>query len=663
MTRRYIKTSEEVLTEELFPSGPTFRGVKWNISPILPTPLDPTPQATAYRNLNKNRVVKVNSWLGVPYGEPPTGDLRFKPCRPKQYEATEYDCTKFAPPPYQTIGGELQKDGRANPYGDLRVGALDWPGLGTHETEDCLNLTIYAPENVENSPVLFYIHGGGWTSYYGMTPHQFGGFMAGYLGVTVVLPDYRLSTFGHFPHPDILEEGMPSVAYSDIREALLWTASFINKFGGDGSNITISGSSAGGAACLMLLQDPEAAPYFVRAWVDSGGGSGNYASESFYKPRTALMGEVLKGMAPVLSTSLHEPYKSLQDALDDGKTIAEVLQKYATPSHIQAFADMGPIVDASSVQQVISGLGDEIRPAFRSSSDNVYPFRTFESSNAVEAAKAGRISKPLIISYAENEASVLTGGGIQQTYNYFNNLSASTLDGWAQRLGYNTYVEYANAWKERTAPFGAPNGLGDFNSSFYPTNQYGETEMKRALYQEAVYGYPAWRIARAMAENGHRSWLVLNNFSANGQFAGHSGLTPLQFFNTDWVVAGLQNFPEADPPGTYPNARMDVIMQAAIHSYKMAKFCREGDPNGSSDVPETFVLQGILPANGGNRDWFWEEYDLDNPGHHNVTGRYIGPIDTLNGYDPNINSQRDVNSRWVGYKGGPYLDYLQNLEG
>ena len=78
-------------------------------------------------------------WLGIPYGQPPVGNLRFKAPVPITSPATD---VKQA----STFG-----DACPQPPGDL----------GAPMSEDCLYLNIYRPEGTDSSaklPVLVFIH-------------------------------------------------------------------------------------------------------------------------------------------------------------------------------------------------------------------------------------------------------------------------------------------------------------------------------------------------------------------------------------------------------------------------------------------------------------------------------------------------------------------------
>ena len=140
--------------------------------------------------------------------------------------------------------------------------------------EDCLYLDIRAPrKNDSLKAVMFWIHGGGNTS--GLKDlYDFSGLVKSQ-DVIVVSINYRLGPFGWFSNPAIQDKqsGLDKTSNFgtlDIIKALEWVKKNIEKFGGDPSNITIFGESAGGHNVLSLLVAPQAGGLFHKAISQSG---------------------------------------------------------------------------------------------------------------------------------------------------------------------------------------------------------------------------------------------------------------------------------------------------------------------------------------------------------------------------------------------------------
>ncbi|KAF9148133.1 hypothetical protein BG015_010164 [Linnemannia schmuckeri] len=214
-----------------------------------------TPKAgtwQGYRDQNQFR------FLGIPYAEPPLGDLRFqKPIRlnPKRYGGNDKanDATEFGHACMQ-----LPFAG-ANFTPEQEVSLL-----GARQSEDCLYLNVFTPslkaQKAKRLPVMVYIHGGGFTALAGSTPIFEPGNVVSRGGVVVVTLNYRLSTFGLFENtPEIPRSKAPgNLAIRDQIYALRWVQNNIVAFGGDPSQVTIFGESAGGWSMRALLSAPSA---------------------------------------------------------------------------------------------------------------------------------------------------------------------------------------------------------------------------------------------------------------------------------------------------------------------------------------------------------------------------------------------------------------------
>ena len=121
------------------------------------------------------------------------------------------------------------------------------------QSEDCLYLNVYTPRaDGRKRPVLFWIHGGGFTGGGGAQALYDGGALAERGDVVVVTINYRLGALGylHLPGADA------NCGQQDQIAALRWTAANIAAFGGDPEQVTIFGESAGGMAVATLLAMP-----------------------------------------------------------------------------------------------------------------------------------------------------------------------------------------------------------------------------------------------------------------------------------------------------------------------------------------------------------------------------------------------------------------------
>lgn len=198
----------------------------------------------------------VQVYYGIPYGADPTGDLRWAaPTAPDAWEDVK-DCTQREPIALQM----------ATVYNADGTSTTELTG-----TTDCLNLDIYTTSDAQDLPVLVYIHGGN-----NQTGSSYGEVIGNDLVVNddcvVVSLNYRTGLFGFNALPAITEEGTTgNYGMQDIAFALQWVRDNISAFGGDASNVTVSGFSAGGRNVMAMLVSPAFEGLFDRAIAFSGG--------------------------------------------------------------------------------------------------------------------------------------------------------------------------------------------------------------------------------------------------------------------------------------------------------------------------------------------------------------------------------------------------------
>jgi para-nitrobenzyl esterase len=201
----------------------------------------------------------VRRFLKIPYAKPPVGPLRWKaPVKSDPWTAVRHETT-FASPCPQSASAQAPQS----------------------TDEDCLYLNVWTPERTPaNAPVMVWFHGGG--NFSGSaadtvpTTKQLwydGQFFASRHGVVVVTTNYRLGPFGFFAHPALAAEGSPSgnQGMLDQRRVLQWVQENIAAFGGDKTNVTIFGESAGSSDVCYHVASPGDSGLFQRAISESGG--------------------------------------------------------------------------------------------------------------------------------------------------------------------------------------------------------------------------------------------------------------------------------------------------------------------------------------------------------------------------------------------------------
>jgi para-nitrobenzyl esterase len=156
----------------------------------------------------------------------------------------------------------------------------DYLFLDAGPSEDCLYLNVYVPAGARPAsklPVLFWIHGGGYTAGASSEPrYTNSGLVA--RGVILVTINYRLGVFGFLASEDLVKEGdghAGNYGLMDMVAALRWMKQNIGSFGGNTGNVTIFGESAGSFAVSSLMAAPDARGLFQKAIGESGGAFGS----------------------------------------------------------------------------------------------------------------------------------------------------------------------------------------------------------------------------------------------------------------------------------------------------------------------------------------------------------------------------------------------------
>ena len=138
-------------------------------------------------------------------------------------------------------------------------------------------LNTWRPKDVKNDlPVIVYIHGGSNKAGWSYEPNYLGHNIANKGFILISIP-YRLGVFGFFSHPDVES---PNLALFDQILALKWIQEYVTYFGGDPSNVTLIGESAGAGGIGHLIASPLSKDLFHKAVHQSGGSSLTYPTSS-----------------------------------------------------------------------------------------------------------------------------------------------------------------------------------------------------------------------------------------------------------------------------------------------------------------------------------------------------------------------------------------------
>jgi len=185
-------------------------------------------------------------YMGIPYAQPPVGELRLKRARPAALWEGVFDAGKYGAPSVQ-----LENDQQ---IGD----------------EDCLTLNIRRPLGGEKLPVLVYIHGGGYNTGMASDPLYEGASFVSH-GIVYISIQYRLNVWGFYDFTSYPggKEFDSNCGISDHILAMKWIHENVKAFGGNPEQVTIAGESAGGTSVITMMSIPALKGTFQQAIASS----------------------------------------------------------------------------------------------------------------------------------------------------------------------------------------------------------------------------------------------------------------------------------------------------------------------------------------------------------------------------------------------------------
>jgi para-nitrobenzyl esterase len=200
----------------------------------------------------------VRSFKGIPFAQPPVGDLRWREPQPPKNWSGVRNADQF--------GARCMQ--RTSP-------GADYWFRSNGMSEDCLYLNVWTPakSDREKLPVLVYVFGGGFQNGDGSEPRYDGENMAA-KGMVAVSINYRTNIFGFFVHPELTKESPHHAAGNygllDQVAALQWVQKNIAAFGGDPKRVTVAGESAGSISVSALMASPLSKGLMAGAIGESG---------------------------------------------------------------------------------------------------------------------------------------------------------------------------------------------------------------------------------------------------------------------------------------------------------------------------------------------------------------------------------------------------------
>uniref|UniRef100_A0A0C9QW59 Carboxylic ester hydrolase n=1 Tax=Fopius arisanus TaxID=64838 RepID=A0A0C9QW59_9HYME len=333
------------------------------------------------------------AFKGIPYAQPPVGELRFQDCRPPLKWSGVREATSFG-------------DNCAH------IDLITYSIVGS---DDCLYLNVYTPSIHPEIPkaVMVWIHGGGFI--FGSGDDTLYG--PDYLiekDIVLVTINYRLGVLGFLDLEDEIANGNQGL--KDQVMALQWIKRNIDRFGGDPGNVTIFGESAGSASVHFLCVSPMGEGLFEKAILQSGVLINPWATIARSPKRSACQ------LAAVLGKEIEDPKELLHflKSIDVHELIKAQAKMFQPYDKILLITPFGPAVDSLSKNPFLS------KPLF-------------------EAIKSG-IKVPCIIGYVSDEGLVALSG---ERRNHENPYGKKTfLSNWSEiDENYQTTLIHPNAVK------------------------------------------------------------------------------------------------------------------------------------------------------------------------------------------------------------------------
>lgn len=429
------------------------------------------------------------AWFGVPYAQPPVGELRWR-----------------APQELSAWSGILATKNKKSKAAQAETTST------SSGSEDCLYLNIYRPNsNDVNLPVMVYIHGGSNIS--GSSAKSFKN-LAIAANAIIVTVEYRLGAFGWL-NIDALKTGNPeedsgNFALLDIKKALQWVKYNIGGFGGNMNNITISGFSAGARNTLACIISPLFKGLFDKAIIFSGGMT-TYKPEDGEESAKTKLANILvkrgiyankkKALAWLNQASKEEIKTFLYSLSKDEVACMYTYMGLKLSNAPQLFAD-GYVIPKQGFDVIASGNYNAVPMIFGSSSQE---FATYAlSANYYDSELNSDIIKK-----GWNMLSMIQSakrfGSMYQSYYYIENNAEKFLASGIQPAIYSYRFEWGND----------PDVSSDFYADFLGSYHGTDVNFLVGSYKNEYESYVSNVYNSSNAEGRKALTSVMQNYIGN----------------------------------------------------------------------------------------------------------------------------------------------------
>lgn len=235
-------------------------------------------------------------------------------------------------------------------FGPIAMQVNSWSPVSAMDEQALFTVNVWTQglNDGKKRPVMFWLHGGGFSVGGSDDPITDGKMLAQKGDVVLVSVNHRLNILGFLDLSDFGDEykNSANVGILDVVAALEWVKQNIQRFGGDPDNVTILGESGGGGKVGTLMSMPAASGLFHKAIIQSGTLINVMTQEKSRSVGRALV-ETLGLTKDDLEPLQTLPYQQLVEA---GNTALEKTVGLRKPGTTTMFG-FGPVPDGVNVLQ------------------------------------------------------------------------------------------------------------------------------------------------------------------------------------------------------------------------------------------------------------------------------------------------------------------------
>ncbi|KAK0128822.1 hypothetical protein ONS95_000772 [Cadophora gregata] len=414
----------------------------------------------------------VNEWKGIRYAAPPIGNLRWQAPQTPAFNRSSIISANGIP----------HQCPQASANFGIDTATLE-EANGPSASEDCLFLNVFAPtQNPQNLPVFVWIHGGGYGQ--GNGSQNLADIIRtnndSFIGVSI---QYRLGAFGFLSSDEVNRFGVPNAGIRDQTFALQWVQSYIHLFGGNASQVTIAGLSAGGGSVMLqamayggtlgtslFTNAIAASPYLPMQY-----GYNDWVPSQSYYAFAAAAG-CLSGFAYGSPTSAKSVFKCL---VEKDTAILQNASAFISASGTYGSWGFLPVTDGRFIQQL---------PSVQLQKKQVNGLRVLSGNNALEGPSfvpQNITSEDELVSWIQEVFPLFTEDDISKVLRYYPG---------------------SNATDDMNAVDYATSGYTGATASNVSSIATGQQQRANNIYAETTFVCPSYWLAEAYTNKGREGW-------------------------------------------------------------------------------------------------------------------------------------------------------------